>query len=164
MNLMRNQIPRQSMLSLNWHYTEIKKFCHVTPFFLWYVCIFNFPHHQCIGEDVSTVDEINENEVTFINENVYLEDKLFNNPVECRSEANKETAFEFTDDELVLLLTKPPKTVPFLKTKSGFQEFFKGTTKKRMYKLLALAYSDLKDLDKQQKINKRLELLNNVLI
>eukprot|EP01038_Epipyxis_sp_PR26KG_P009978 gene9978-13423_t len=69
-----------------------------------------------------------------------------------------------SDEELISLLQKPPKTISFMRTKSSFQEFLKGISKQRMLFLLEKAYNDIEDeAEKQNKISKRLDLLKEVL-
>lgn len=66
-----------------------------------------------------------------------------------------------SDEKLIHLLTRPPKDTPELKTKSSYQEFFRGMPRQRMLQLLDVAYANSDD--GQNKIAKRLQLLNDVL-
>ncbi len=76
----------------------------------------------------------------------------------------KVTAVHMSDEELIAMLVMPPKNVPFLKTKSGYQDFFKGMSRDRMNHLLTSAYGSLSDEERMDKVKKRLELLNSVLV
>jgi hypothetical protein len=69
-----------------------------------------------------------------------------------------------SNHEIVELLKKPPKSVPVLRTKSSFQEFFKGIEVGRFKSLLHEAFSDILDAsDRESKVNRRLELLEGVI-
>ena len=72
-------------------------------------------------------------------------------------------ALVLSDEQLVHMLSQPPKAVPTLKTKSGFQDFFRGMPTDRMRQLLEAAYREMTDLDRDNKVNKRMELLSGVL-
>lgn len=48
-----------------------------------------------------------------------------------------------SDNDLIIMLQKPPKSIPQLRTKSSFQSFFRGMDMKRMTKLLETAYSNI---------------------
>jgi hypothetical protein len=68
------------------------------------------------------------------------------------------------DKSLVEMLCKPPKTVPMLRTKSSFQEFFRGIAAGRMRQLLEQAYGNLADeAERHEKVAKRMELLKEIL-
>lgn len=68
------------------------------------------------------------------------------------------------DSELVELLNRPPKTTYALRTKSNFQDFFRGMDQNRMKALLERAYSGEEDPGKKShKVEKRMELLRDVL-
>jgi hypothetical protein len=68
------------------------------------------------------------------------------------------------DEELIMLLKMPPKSTAMLRTKSGFQGFFRGIRGARMHQLLLAAYSDVGDKVMQlDKVNKRMDLLREVL-
>lgn len=68
-----------------------------------------------------------------------------------------------SDADLVVMLRLPPKSTPALRTKSSFQEFFRGIKSKRIEILLAEAYQGSGDADEQaQKVSKRMELLRDV--
>jgi hypothetical protein len=72
------------------------------------------------------------------------------------------------DEEIVNLLRQPPKSVPQLRTRTAFQNYFKGMKTTRMRFLLEEAY-DTPNLSKKEmdeniaRINKRMELLKDVL-
>ena len=69
-----------------------------------------------------------------------------------------------SDDELVDLLRRPPKSIMALKTKTGFQEFFRGVSAQRMQSLLEQAYADIGDEgERSAKVGKRMELLQGVI-
>ena len=73
-------------------------------------------------------------------------------------------AVHMTDDDLVELLRKPPKSTPALRTKMSFQQFFHGIEARRIKALLSRAYSDIEDLsERTAKIDKRMDLLHGVL-
>ena len=73
-------------------------------------------------------------------------------------------AKDLTDEALILMLRQPPKSIPLLRTKTGFQDFFRGTSSVRMKQLLTAAYSNMNELDREQKVKKRMELLVDVLV
>ena len=80
-----------------------------------------------------------------------------------RSNEVPNRALDMTDTELVELLRKPPKSIAMLRTKSGFQEFFRGMDAKRFSKLLQLAYQDIEDrTERDAKIQRRMELMDGV--
>lgn len=84
-------------------------------------------------------------------------------PVLSKSSSNQRTAAQLSDDELVDLLRKPPKSVVMLRTKASFQEFFRGVDTSRFQRLLSMAYADIPDVkDREAKINRRLNLMNGV--
>jgi len=67
-----------------------------------------------------------------------------------------------SDHELVDLLRRPPKSTLVLRTKSNFQQFFRGVDRCRMQSLLARAYEDIADASERSlKIKKRLGLLDD---
>jgi hypothetical protein len=69
-----------------------------------------------------------------------------------------------SDDELITLLKKPPKSTAVLRTKKDFQEYFRGIGSRRMQALLMAAYADVGDGALQmEKVNKRMELVRDVL-
>eukprot|EP00602_Paraphysomonas_sp_CaronLab_P004364 CAMPEP_0185030398 /NCGR_PEP_ID=MMETSP1103-20130426/17327_1 /TAXON_ID=36769 /ORGANISM="Paraphysomonas bandaiensis, Strain Caron Lab Isolate" /LENGTH=953 /DNA_ID=CAMNT_0027565509 /DNA_START=149 /DNA_END=3013 /DNA_ORIENTATION=- len=82
------------------------------------------------------------------------------------SSSNVETGagVDLTDEALITMLSQPPKSVPLLRTKTGFQEFFRGMGAERMRHLLYEAYSSMNDLEREVKVKKRMELLNGVLL
>lgn len=74
---------------------------------------------------------------------------------------SESTAVHLSDQELIDLLRKPPKTVLALRTKAVFQEFFRGIDVIRFTRLLNAAYSDISDLkDRESKIARRLSLMD----
>lgn len=95
------------------------------------------------------------------------DDKPLSKPVrESSSGAQKiqgQRAVHMTDVELVDLLKQPPKAVPMLRTKTSFQDFFRGIEAHRFRKLLQLAYDDIADKsDRESKIKRRMELMEDV--
>jgi hypothetical protein len=72
-------------------------------------------------------------------------------------------AVQLSDDTLVTMLSQPPKSIPQMRTKSSFQDFFRGITEERMKQLLHRAYGNLNDLEREVKVRKRMELLAGVL-
>jgi hypothetical protein len=67
-----------------------------------------------------------------------------------------------SDEELVVLLRRPPKLVMEMKTKSTFQHFFKGIRSERMRSLLEAAYCEHEDdREREIKVEKRLALLKD---
>jgi hypothetical protein len=70
------------------------------------------------------------------------------------------SALQLSDQELIELLRKPPKTVVALRTKASFQEFFRGIDMERFTRLLHAAYADISDIkDRESKIARRLCLM-----
>jgi hypothetical protein len=71
----------------------------------------------------------------------------------------------YGDDELVQLLALPPKSVAALRTKSGFQEFFRGMRAARMQGLLerGLAATIEDAQERASKVKKRMDLVRDVL-
>ena len=72
-----------------------------------------------------------------------------------------------SDEELIQLLSRPPKTVPALRTKSSFQDFFRGMRSDRMKSLLEKSCAMIADTSSENqalKVKKRMELLQEVLI
>lgn len=74
-----------------------------------------------------------------------------------------ENAVELSDDALVVMLSQAPKSIPQMRTKSSFQDFFRGMNEERMRRLLHRAYGNLNDLEREVKVRKRMELLSDVL-
>lgn len=72
-------------------------------------------------------------------------------------------ALLLSDETLISMLSLPPKTVPQMRTKSSFQDFFRGIPEERMKRLLHRAYGNLNDLEREVKVKKRMELLAGVL-
>lgn len=72
-------------------------------------------------------------------------------------------AVAMPDAELVHMLKQKPKSVPQLHSRDSFRRFFGGITKDRMTRLLRSAYDGLDAADKEDKVQKRLELLQGVL-
>jgi hypothetical protein len=69
---------------------------------------------------------------------------------------------QLTNDEIIDLLRKPPKSVPMLRTKSSFQEYFKGIDLQRFRHLLMEAFNDISDMtERESKVNRRMELLES---
>mmetsp|Transcript_30517 Transcript_30517/g.41989 ORF Transcript_30517/g.41989 Transcript_30517/m.41989 type:complete len:1121 (-) Transcript_30517:165-3527(-) len=69
-----------------------------------------------------------------------------------------------SDQDIIELLRKPPKTTEVLRTKGSFQDFFRGINSKRINHLLERAYVDIDDVDERSnKVNKRMDLLKEVL-
>lgn len=74
-------------------------------------------------------------------------------------------AIKLCDTELVDMLNRPPKNTYALRTKSNFQEFFRGMKSERMKMLLEKAYEGEDDVTKRQgKVTRRMDLLRDVLI
>ena len=72
-----------------------------------------------------------------------------------------------SDEELIQLLSRPPKTVPALRTKTSFQDFFRGMRADRMKTLLEKSCAMIADTSSENqalKVKKRMELLQEVLI
>jgi hypothetical protein len=72
-------------------------------------------------------------------------------------------AVNLSDDTLITMLSQPPKSIPQMRTKSSFQDFFRGISEERMKQLLRRAYGNLNDLEREVKVKKRMELLADVL-
>lgn len=73
-------------------------------------------------------------------------------------------ASAMSDAELVDLLRRPPKSTLVLKTRVGFQEFFRGVSAQRMQSLLEQAYAEIEDTgERNAKIAKRMDLLQGVI-
>lgn len=68
-----------------------------------------------------------------------------------------------TDAELVTLLQKRPKEVPMLQSRELFRRFFAGLTLARMTSLLQQAYAELPEAERDDKVAKRLALLQGLL-
>ena len=83
--------------------------------------------------------------------------------IEFSTDAVPGTAVSLADEQLVYMLSQPPKAIPALKTKSGFQDFFRGMPVNRMHQLLELAYKEMSELDRDNKVKKRMDLLHGVL-
>jgi hypothetical protein len=65
-----------------------------------------------------------------------------------------------TNAEIVELLRKPPKSVPMLRTKTSFQDFFKGIDMIRFRSLLHEAFDNIIDFEEREnKVNRRMELM-----
>jgi len=70
-----------------------------------------------------------------------------------------------SDIEIIDMLKQPPKLVASLKTKSSFQNFFKGIKENKMRMLLEEAFSTSTDInERKDKVNRRMDLLGDVLI
>lgn len=73
-------------------------------------------------------------------------------------------ASTMSDAELIDLLRRPPKQTIALKTKVGFQEFFRGVSAHHMRALLEQAYAEIVDEnDRNAKISKRMDILQGVI-
>ena len=73
-------------------------------------------------------------------------------------------AVAMPDSDLVELLKQRPKNTAVLRTPSSFQDYFRGMSARRMRGLLERAYADVEDrARRKEKVEKRLELLTNVL-
>lgn len=105
-----------------------------------------------VNEDIELPEQIMEQGVDQLNEN----SPSTNSP-------QVESAIELSDDALVVMLSQPPKSIPQMRTKSSFQDFFRGMTEERMKRLLHRAYGNLNDLEREVKVRKRMELLSDVL-
>ena len=74
--------------------------------------------------------------------------------------ATPSKATALSDEELVDLLRKPPKSVAMLRTKASFQEFFRGVDAIRFKHLVEKAYGDILDIhERESKIKRRIELM-----
>lgn len=72
---------------------------------------------------------------------------------------------ELSDNELVEMLNRPPKTTFALRTKSNFQDFFRGMESARMRMLLERAYEGESDeVKRKHKVERRMDLLKDVLL
>jgi hypothetical protein len=71
---------------------------------------------------------------------------------------------EMSDDALVVMLSQPPKSYPQMRTKTSFQDFFRGMQEGRMKELLRRAYGNLNELERESKVRKRMDLLAGVLM
>ena len=69
-----------------------------------------------------------------------------------------------TDIEIIEMLKQPPKLVPCLKTRSSFQSFFKGIKETKMRMLLEEAFISSDINERKDKINRRMDLLGDVLM
>ena len=72
-------------------------------------------------------------------------------------------AVAMSDIDLITMLKLPPKSNPLIRTKTDFQTFFRGMQAARMLKLLDSAYADLEAIDRKNKVEKRMELIRDVL-
>jgi hypothetical protein len=74
-------------------------------------------------------------------------------------------ALSLSDAELVEMLNRPPKLVHELRTRTHFQDFFRGMKLARMVSLLEQAYaSELNPENRRKKVEKRLDLVRDVLV
>ena len=69
-----------------------------------------------------------------------------------------------SDNEIIEMLKQPPKLVPCLKTRSSFQSFFKGIKETKMRMLLEEAFLSSDITERKDKINRRMDLLGDVLM
>ena len=67
------------------------------------------------------------------------------------------------DKDLIELLRQRPKQVPLLRSRDSFRKYFRGIGKSRMESLLNAAYSTLEPADREDKVSKRLALLEGVM-
>ncbi len=68
-----------------------------------------------------------------------------------------------SDAELLHMLRQNPKNVPQLHSRDSFRKFFAGIALKRMAGLLEQAYADLPKEEREEKVQKRLELMSGLL-
>lgn len=81
------------------------------------------------------------------------------------SKASCLTAAGLSDSELVEMLNKPPKTTYALRTKSNFQNFFRGMESERMQVLLETAYAgEENEVKRKERVERRMDLLRDVLV
>jgi hypothetical protein len=69
-------------------------------------------------------------------------------------------AVGMSDLEIITMLRMKPKAVPALRTKSAYCNFFTGISRARMVCLLEKAHEDLPQEEKQQKVDKRIAMLD----
>ena len=67
-----------------------------------------------------------------------------------------------TDSALIALLSQRPKHVPQLKSRDSFRGFFRGIPRLRMERLLRLAFAALEEEARDDKVHKRMALLQGV--
>lgn len=85
--------------------------------------------------------------------------------LESSSGLGKGPGVSLSDAELVEMLNRPPKLIHELRTKSHFQDFFRGMKHSRMVALLEQAYaSELNPESRRKKVEKRLDLVRDVLV
>lgn len=83
----------------------------------------------------------------------------------CKEIVGSGRANRMTDEELIVLLRQPPKSTMVLRTRSNFQDFFRGIPNKRMRSLLMKAYADMADAtERTAKIEKRMDILKDVVV
>lgn len=75
-----------------------------------------------------------------------------------RGEAN-----DMQDEELVSMLQQKPKYIQQLRSRDSFRRFFYGMEEERIKRLLNLAFHELDDNSRHDKVERRLSLLNGVL-
>ena len=73
-------------------------------------------------------------------------------------------AVALSDHDLVVMLQRPPKAVPQLRTKTGYIDFFRGMPAKRMELLLTQAYHDMEPTEREAKVHKRMTLIAEILV
>ena len=78
-------------------------------------------------------------------------------------DCDQEKAIFWQENELILMLQKPPRDVPQLKTKVAFKSFFAGMERSKMEYLLYAANKELGIRDMEKKVMKRMDLLKDVL-
>ena len=79
---------------------------------------------------------------------------------------NQGPGVSLNDADLVIMLQRPPKAVPQLRTKSGYIDYFRGMPAERMKSLLIKAYStmDMHEDERNAKVDKRMNLIAEILI
>ncbi len=73
-------------------------------------------------------------------------------------------ALGLDDAQLVDLLRQRPKFVPMLRSREGFRRYFAGLSRVRMLSLLTTAYDGLECGEREDKVAKRMELLEGLLV
>ncbi len=67
-----------------------------------------------------------------------------------------------SDEKLITLLSQRPKHVPQLKSRDAFRAYFRGIPRLRMERLLRLAFGSLESQARDEKVAKRMALLQGV--
>ncbi len=81
----------------------------------------------------------------------------------ARSDVGDGEGVTISDKILIEMLRQRPKQVPMLRSRESFRRFFQGIGRSRMETLLHAAYSGLEASDREDKVSKRLVLLDGVL-